>query len=520
MKILVMISEAPPITSGVARVGEEIRSRLVAAGHTVDVLSSNDIPRIEFGEVRLSSMLWKGLHPLIRLVHSYDVVHIHGPAPTFSDVALLLTALRRGQGPPIVYTHHSEIELPGKQLICAPYNTLHHQLARLADHVVVSTPSYASLLERTVPRERISVIPWGLTTSVTHVTKPKGFHVLFVGQLRPYKGLDVLLRAFARLQGAKLTIIGDGHQRAAYEAMTRELDLHDVHFLGRAPESVIAQAYEEAHVLVLPSRTRAEAFGIVLLEGMANGCVPVTSCLPGIADVVGNVGCLFPTDDDQALAAVLQTLQHDRADLLHRAQQAQHRAALFTWDATAAGYERLFRELATNRVARRLNWFPQTSIASVLPSSTQFSSMEYQVLRAWFERLIQNFDASRASLMLRHPDEDDLIISLHKGLDIDLIGTHVALNQSFAGWVAASRRPILINGADGSDIPPEARRFLHRRDLSSLSIPLFQQDDVVGVLNMARHQRESAYTHDDLYAIVERLAALRAPLHNSLAIAT
>jgi glycosyltransferase involved in cell wall biosynthesis len=105
MRILVIISEAPPIRSGVARVCEEINQRLRSAGHTVDTLSSLDIPRVQLGEVRLSSMVWRGFTDLLPRLREYDLIHIHGPAPTFSDMALLLAWLKqRSGGPPIVYT--------------------------------------------------------------------------------------------------------------------------------------------------------------------------------------------------------------------------------------------------------------------------------------------------------------------------------------------------------------------------------------------------------------------------------
>ena len=115
MRILVIITEAPPIMSGVARVGEELALRLRAAGHAVDLLSSNEIPRIALGELRLSSMLWKGFGPAFLRLREYDVIHIHGPAPTFSDVALLFAALceRDGACPRFMrlehHNHSSEV---------------------------------------------------------------------------------------------------------------------------------------------------------------------------------------------------------------------------------------------------------------------------------------------------------------------------------------------------------------------------------------------------------------------------
>jgi hypothetical protein len=108
-----VISEAPPIKSGIARVAERLSQGLRASGHQVDILSQRDVPRIEYGEIRLSSMPFR----LSRMRHrfcQYDLIHLHGPVPTFSDI-FLLAGLRGldGDHPPLVNTYHAPIDLRG-----------------------------------------------------------------------------------------------------------------------------------------------------------------------------------------------------------------------------------------------------------------------------------------------------------------------------------------------------------------------------------------------------------------------
>ena len=164
MKILMIISEAPPIKSGVARVAEKLSRGLRNRGMQVDILSLQDVPRWEFGEVRLSSMPFK-IGALRERFHEYDLIHLHGPVPTFSDVFLLwgLRGLNKRR-PQLVYTHHAPVELNYFALrpFIRVYNLLQERLANLADHVVVSTPSYGQRLARFVPPEKLSVIPWGV----------------------------------------------------------------------------------------------------------------------------------------------------------------------------------------------------------------------------------------------------------------------------------------------------------------------------------------------------------------------
>lgn len=88
MRILLVISEAPPVRSGVARVADRLSQVLIGRGRQVDLLSLQDIPRYERGGIRLSSMPLK-LPSLKERFLSYDLIHLHGPVPTFSDVFLV-----------------------------------------------------------------------------------------------------------------------------------------------------------------------------------------------------------------------------------------------------------------------------------------------------------------------------------------------------------------------------------------------------------------------------------------------
>jgi glycosyltransferase involved in cell wall biosynthesis len=353
MKILMVISEAPPVRSGVSRVAEKLTQGLQHRGHQVDILSLEDIPRREWGEVRLSSMPLK-LGGLKGRLAEYDLIHLHGPVPTFSDVFLLWGL--RGLGPKrprLVYTHHAPVDLRNLPLrpFVALYNHLQERLAGLADHVVVSTPSYRQRLSRYVPTERLSVVPWGVDFErfVTPVSKDGPFTVVYLGQIRPYKGLPVLLRAAKDLEDVRLWVIGDGHLAGDYRRQAGHLNLNDITFWGRVPDDQMLDLLKQAHAIVLPSITRSEAFGIVLLEGMAAGLVPVASHLPGVADLVGNEGFTFPPGDTRALGAILSRLRDDPTARVHVASLAQAKARLYSWERAIFGYDRLFSRMVSEQ---------------------------------------------------------------------------------------------------------------------------------------------------------------------------
>ncbi|MGB0388925.1 MAG: glycosyltransferase [Ardenticatenaceae bacterium] len=389
MKILLVISEAPPIRSGIARVAGELQAGLEARGHQVDILSSLDIPRYHFGEVRLSSFIFHWSEVRQKLAH-YDLINVHVPVPTFADLFLLLATQfgrhhRKGR---IIMTYQFDLELQGA--IADPlsrlYNWFQKKMARMVGHTIVTTPSYAKMFEGIVPADKLSIIPWAVNQEAFGASiaeKPSDrLRVLFIGQLRPYKGLDILLRGMAGLPGVQLNVIGGGHQAQSYRQMAEELNLRNVAFLGKVRDSELQAALKESHILVLPSRSKLEGFGIVLLEAMAAGCVPISSALPGVRDVVGQVGFTFPVGDSNALRQLLSYLR-DHSDVVERyAHQAQAKARRYTWERAALAHEQLFRQIiVTEELRAALKSRKRYEIACLETLSTHlqaFSSVLYQ----------------------------------------------------------------------------------------------------------------------------------------------
>ncbi len=485
MRILMLVSEAPPIKSGIARVAGKLTEGLRARGLQVDTLSANEIPRWTFKEFRLSALAlrWPAIQQRLA---GYDILHIHGTVPTFSDAALVFGRMAQATRYPnlgIVYTHHSDIDIAGLGVPVTMYNGLHYQLVRLADHLVASTPSYAMQLEASAPPLRVSAVGFGVDSQrfQHHGPKAPRFTVLFVGQLRPYKGVDVLLRAWRHVTNADLHIVGDGHERAALQALVRDFDLQNVHFHGSVSDAELREFYAAAHVLVLPSTTRAEAFGLVLLEGMSARCVPVASALPGVSDVVGNAGYTYAVNDSVMLAQILRRLRDNPAERAAVAERAAARAVAAAWDYSVNSYVGVYQQVA---LARAL------SVASRGRPPTP------AVLQGWMGRLAEVAGADRASLMLTDPDQHELRMVAGVGIDPAVADEiHLPLGQRMAGFVAQTGRPLLIRPRG---TPALARIYGTRPELrSSLILPLGPPESVPGVLNLARRGDRLAFTEED-----------------------
>ncbi len=177
--------------------------------------------------------------------------------------------------------------------------------------------------------------------------RPGPLRVLFLGNLIPRKGLEVLLQALARLAPAEAVadVVGSETFEPAYARQMHRLaaDLglnRRVRFHGHQDDAALRRLLMQAHVLAVPSRY--EGFGIVYLEAMGFG-LPVIAGARGAAwefVTEGGNGFLLPAETPAAieqLAAHLRRLHHDRAALARMGIAARQRYEQHpTWEASMA----------------------------------------------------------------------------------------------------------------------------------------------------------------------------------------
>ena len=250
-----------------------------------------------------------------------DIVVVHEPNPA----ALVSVVLARPRGRVLVW-FHSEVVRPRwkYRLLYRPF--LRAVLQR-AVRIIVSSPELARhAVELQDFRDKCVVVPFGVDTQRLRATDEvraraaelRAVHqaplVLFVGRLVPYKGVDVLLQAVSGLDATTL-LVGDGPLRTMLETQALELGLSRVRFLGEVSETELSALYHAADLFVLPSVTRAEAFGVVQLEAMACGVPVVSTNLPSGVPWVNEhdkTGLVVPPSDVDGLRQALHALLTDR----------------------------------------------------------------------------------------------------------------------------------------------------------------------------------------------------------------
>jgi len=335
MKIIQASCYYPPHIGGVENHVMELTKALMRKDNDLQVLTS-DIPKNEYNEcIKFKAKeIFPHYVPFIFGLSKIkymdaDIFHSHCPPPFFSK------AICKANKKPHVITYHFDVKIPksaGNIRIPSllgeyveKFYAQHYALKVLecCDAIIVTGKSYAEtspILHELL--FKCHVIPNGIDISkfdaaIRALNVRRAKIVLFVGRLVLPKGIDDLIRAMPAVLNevpeAKLVIVGEGEEQKKLVELVRKLALEDkVEFRGYMNLKELAKSYLEASVFVLPSFTRLENFGIVLLEAMACRTPVIASDIPGVREnITKDNGLLFPPRDVDRLADSIITIISD-----------------------------------------------------------------------------------------------------------------------------------------------------------------------------------------------------------------
>jgi glycosyltransferase involved in cell wall biosynthesis len=187
--------------------------------------------------------------------------------------------------------------------------------------------------------EPVEVVPNGVKPREARSVMSPEPTVAFAGRFVREKGVDVLLRAFAKvvqhIPAARLVICGDGPARMSIKRLAAELNLTgSVSMLGFRPNEEVERIFREAWAVAIPSIWE-EPFGQVAIEAMMNGVAVVASDSGGLSGIVrtGQTGFLVPPGDEEALAVALLRVLGER-ELAERLGRAGHQLAMAEFSQT------------------------------------------------------------------------------------------------------------------------------------------------------------------------------------------
>jgi glycosyltransferase involved in cell wall biosynthesis len=369
VRILAVTPYYSPEGGGLERYAHAILRRVADRGHEVRVetLTHSQVPSGNVDGVdvhRMPTRMVLGNSPvdprfLARVragVQQFrpDLVVGHTPVPFAAEMGYLAAA---AEDIPFVATYHSgrlHGSTPFLELLAeVDRRTLERRMLGESARLIAVSP-YVRANALDAYRRRVTIVPPGVEH---HRFTPNGMgrnaDILFVAPLsRSYvwKGVDVLWDAFALIRRhmpeARLVLVGDG-DRFQEMALRASRSGGTAAVLGRLSEERLVQAYRDAAVVVLPSTTDAEAFGMVLAEANACGRPVVGSRIGGIPDFVsdGSNGLLAEPADAIDLADKIETLLADPARAKRMGMEGRRRVlASHDWDGLTDTTLRVFEE--------------------------------------------------------------------------------------------------------------------------------------------------------------------------------
>lgn len=240
------------------------------SGATIELDEATVVQVPETFEIASCNVALSAFSQFSSLASSADIVHYQFPWP-FADVLDLVTRHDK----PTVITYQSDIVR--QKLLLKLYKPLMRRFLASADRIVCTSPNY--LASSSVLRDfakKVDVIPIGLDEK----TYPEVGEIelqraqeqfgkdffLFVGVLRYYKGLHILLDAIANAP-YQVVIVGSGAMEQQLKQQAKDLNLDNVVFAGRVSDELKVALLQLSRAIVFPSHLRSEAFGVTLLEG-------------------------------------------------------------------------------------------------------------------------------------------------------------------------------------------------------------------------------------------------------------
>jgi len=365
----------PDTTGGVEQVINQIARGTSAFGVETEVLSLSSAKsavtttvdgylthraRLNF-EIASTGFSISAFARFAALARHADVVHYHYPWP-FMDVVHFAARLRK----PCIVTYHSDIIR--QKLLLRAYKPLQRRFLASVDRIVATSPNYlatSDVLQQFA--DKVTVIPIGIDKAtyavpanvrIEHWRQAFGSKFfLFVGVLRYYKGLHILLEA-AQGTNFPIVIVGAGPIGPALKAQASALGLSNVHFLGQVSDEDKTALLTLCYGIVFPSHLRSEAFGVSLLEGAMFGKPMISSEIgtgTTFINIDGETGLVVPPGDVVALRqAMVYLWEHAKENAAMGLAAEQRYWRYFTAEQMVRSYVTLYAQVSSGKSSSAL----------------------------------------------------------------------------------------------------------------------------------------------------------------------
>ncbi len=372
MKIARVCSFFYPVDGGMETHVLEETKELAKRGHQVTVYTSDALRTGKYPKKRevINKVRIERLPTIARLSYltllfpsvwvkawtaDYDIMHVN----SFRQPHNLCILLAKLRGKKTVLGVHwpeypKELRSPLMNLLIPLFDlTLGNIILRSADKVIVQTKAEEQWVQKKFGKiKNITILPPGIKKEYLKKTSPvifrkkhkiKGKMVLYVGRLHESKGIFKIAAIAPEFKDTTFVIAGDGPQRKELEQSIKREKIKNVKIVGRISEEEKREAYAACDVFLHP--TEYDAFGITLLEAMAQEKPVLASHVGGIPSVVGLEGLTFKKNDLDDLKKKLRKLLDSKKLRDELGKRGKKKVEELTWDKIALRLERIYRSL-------------------------------------------------------------------------------------------------------------------------------------------------------------------------------
>jgi len=336
MKIVHVVSTFPPYKGGMGNVAYEEVKRLFKNHHVVVITPENKKESILGRDYKIDYIkpVFKYgnaffIPQVVKKLKKADIIHLHWPFIGGAEAVLLYKKLGKLNAKLVVQYHMDLIDSGLRGILFKIYKSLFSDLmVKQADKILVSSLDYIqhSQIKKYYKKykNKFKKLALGVDTKrfkpkkVDNFLKPKmektDNTLLLVGGLdraHYFKGVDIAIKALSILNkdNYKLIIVGEGELKKQFKKLSKKLKVEkNVIFTGRVSDKKLVDYYNISDAVILPSTSSSEAFGLVLLEGMACSKPILTSNLPGPRSLVDENGYVMKVGDPKDVACKIDKL--------------------------------------------------------------------------------------------------------------------------------------------------------------------------------------------------------------------
>jgi rhamnosyl/mannosyltransferase len=326
MNVLQLAKYYPPVYGGIELVEKMMTKAHIENQDKVFIVAFSNYEKIEKGEmgeivfrqfenIKLLSapFNFNFLFNFKKFIidNSIDRIYVHLPNPFMHEVVELNKSFLKSRNIEVVAVYHSDIVNKG---ILGPiyefYFTLH---SSVYNKVIASSEKLwnsSRVLSSFGPKKKI-IIPFCSDNNFNFkkVSEFKG-KLLTIGRLVPYKGFEFLIKTFNNTE-YELNIIGDG---PLYQQL-KSIASSNIIFHKEVSEDIKNDLFEQSDLLVVGSISRAEAYGMTIVESFARGMpVVATNLNSGVTYLVQNevTGMTFELKNSEELIGKIDRLKKDK----------------------------------------------------------------------------------------------------------------------------------------------------------------------------------------------------------------